>query len=192
MPRRLEFDATAALDAAVGAFWAGGVERTSIDDLLQSAGIARSSLYNSFGNKQQLFRRALDRYVDQQLEQLDLLFDDNPFPIALERLLLSAAHDNNSGKGCLLVNSIYELRDRSDPSHSAVKGAFRKLFRRLAARVVRAQEQGELPEGSDAEHVAVCIMTSISGLRTMQLSGLPGRRIASTARYLARSLASAG
>ena len=65
MPRPREFDETAALDAAVECFWRRGYEATSLRDLTASMGLTAPSLYNAFGDKQDLFARALQRYLDR-------------------------------------------------------------------------------------------------------------------------------
>lgn len=67
MGRRLSFDIDEALDAAMAVFWEKGYEGSSLDDLTEAMGIGRPSLYNSFGNKEQLFRRVLRRYERQRL-----------------------------------------------------------------------------------------------------------------------------
>src|ERR1700724_41241 len=64
MPRPREFSEIAALDAAVDCFWQRGYEATSMRDLAASMGISAPSLYNAFGDKQTLFARALERYLD--------------------------------------------------------------------------------------------------------------------------------
>src|SRR5262249_27716280 len=57
------FDVDEALEIALKVFWRKGYEGTSIDDLTGAMGINRPSLYCAFGNKEQLFRKALDRYL---------------------------------------------------------------------------------------------------------------------------------
>ena len=64
MARPREFE-DHVLDAAIQCFWAHGYEATSVRDLADSMGIGGASLYNAFGDKRSLFRRALDRYADQ-------------------------------------------------------------------------------------------------------------------------------
>ena len=59
------FDAAEALDKALHVFWQRGYEGTSLSDLTEAMGINRPSLYAAFGNKEELFRRALDRYVEK-------------------------------------------------------------------------------------------------------------------------------
>ena len=57
------FDEDAALDAAMRLFWQQGYEATGVADLTKAMGITTPSLYTAFGNKDELFRRAVDRYV---------------------------------------------------------------------------------------------------------------------------------
>jgi len=64
MARPREFDEAEVLDAAVSCFWARGFEATSMRDLILETGLTGASLYNAFGDKQALYRRALDHYVE--------------------------------------------------------------------------------------------------------------------------------
>ena len=64
MGRPREFDVDKALDLALQVFWSKGYEGASMADLTLAMGITRPSLYAAFGNKEELFRKALDRYVD--------------------------------------------------------------------------------------------------------------------------------
>src|SRR5437763_5768090 len=58
------FDADVALERAMHVFWAKGYEGASLSDLTQAMRINRPSLYAAFGNKEQLFRKVLDRYAE--------------------------------------------------------------------------------------------------------------------------------
>jgi AcrR family transcriptional regulator len=61
--RPREFDAEKALNRALMVFWRKGYEGTSLMDLTRAMNINRPSLYAAFGNKESLFRKALDRYA---------------------------------------------------------------------------------------------------------------------------------
>ena len=65
MARPREFEESDVLDAAVQCFWSRGYEATSTRDLAEKMGITGASLYNAFGDKRALYRRALDHYVEQ-------------------------------------------------------------------------------------------------------------------------------
>src|SRR3954453_16019095 len=60
--RTRQFDADEALDRALDLFWARGYEGATLPELTEAMGINRPSLYAAFGNKEQLFRKALDHY----------------------------------------------------------------------------------------------------------------------------------
>src|SRR2546430_15073461 len=61
------FDPDAALERAMHVFWAKGYEGASLSDLTRAMRVNRPSLYAAFGNKEQLFRKVLDRYRDGPL-----------------------------------------------------------------------------------------------------------------------------
>ncbi|MEK1900614.1 MAG: helix-turn-helix domain-containing protein, partial [Rhizobium sp.] len=70
MGRHREFDMEKVLDAALCVFWRKGYEGASYADLTEAAGVERPALYSAFGNKEALFRRALDRYSERYLDYL--------------------------------------------------------------------------------------------------------------------------
>ena len=65
MARPREFDETAVLEAAIQCFWSRGYEATSVRDLAKKMALTGASMYNAFGDKRSLYRRALDHYVEQ-------------------------------------------------------------------------------------------------------------------------------
>lgn len=65
MGRRRQFDEREALGTALSVFWQKGYEGASIEDLTKATGVARPGLYAAFGNKERLFRKALDLYEAQ-------------------------------------------------------------------------------------------------------------------------------
>jgi TetR/AcrR family transcriptional regulator, transcriptional repressor for nem operon len=67
MARPREFEEETVLDAAMRCFWDRGYQATSVRDLVNKTGITGASLYNAFGDKRALYRKALDRYVDRSI-----------------------------------------------------------------------------------------------------------------------------
>ena len=82
------FDAEAALDRALQVFWRQGYEGTSLSDLTKATGLNRPSLYAAFGNKEALFRKALDRYAEQAGRFLRDAVNEPTARAVVERLLL--------------------------------------------------------------------------------------------------------
>lgn len=66
MARTKEFDPDAALQSALELFWRRGYEATSMADLVEHLGIGRASIYATFGNKHELYLKALDRYGESR------------------------------------------------------------------------------------------------------------------------------
>lgn len=105
-----KFDRDAVIDAAIGAFWEGGLEATTLPDLEAATGIDRSTLYSSFGGKQGLYELATNRYLDTAQDRLfaPLLAgtDDGLADIVdfLERL--KAGLTSAGLPGCLVINNI--------------------------------------------------------------------------------------
>lgn len=183
MPRPRRFDEAAVIDAAVAAFWQGGLHATSIDDLLKVTGLARSSLYNSFGSKDAFVRLAIDRYVDGQVAQLERSFKGRRLDRALEAIFLDIARDNHGGKGCLLINGVNELHDPDADALATLHAGFARVARRLTE-LVRASA----PDTVDPSLTSAEIIAAIAGLRTLQRTGLPAATVRETARRLARRI----
>src|SRR5918911_4969410 len=91
--RPREFDVDDALAAALRVFWTKGYEGTSLNDLTEAMGITRPSLYAAFGNKESLFRKALDLYEREKLEYIGRALEQ-PTARGVAEALLRGAVDN--------------------------------------------------------------------------------------------------
>ncbi|MCB1144805.1 MAG: TetR/AcrR family transcriptional regulator [Leptospiraceae bacterium] len=113
MPRVKEFDSEQILEDAMKLFWKNGFHATSMDDLVNHLGINRSSLYNSFGGKKNIFLNGLKLYQDQNLQHLKSILESEASPKkGFKKLFESAIHSlskDSDQKGCFLVNSSTEL-----------------------------------------------------------------------------------
>src|SRR6266516_4385444 len=100
------FDPDAALDRAMHVFWAKGYEGASLSDLTSAMRINRPSLYAAFGNKEQLFRKVLDRYMDGPLAYFGKALAEPRARDVVEQILFGAARmagDPRFPAGCLMV-----------------------------------------------------------------------------------------
>src|SRR5438094_9922303 len=100
------FDVDEALDQALKVFWRKGYEGTSLPDLTKAMGINRPSLYAAFGNKEELFRKALDRYAEGPAAYAAEALNE-PTARAVAELLLEGSvnllTDPRNPRGCLVV-----------------------------------------------------------------------------------------
>ena len=113
--RPREFDEGAALDALTLLFWDKGYEATSMADIVRATGVNRSSLYNAFGSKHDLFRTVLSRYVEQRMTALAEYAEADPDG-GIRSLHQFLDEMREFGRvGCLAVNTSAELGS-ADPA----------------------------------------------------------------------------
>src|SRR5215204_6288141 len=104
--RPREFDIDEALDRALEVFWRRGYEGASLPELTEAMGINRPSLYAAFGNKEALFRKAIDRYVDRTAAPVREALREPMARGVVERLLCASVDlitDPGHPRGCFLV-----------------------------------------------------------------------------------------
>ena len=174
MPRRgrpREFCVDHALAQALRVFWSKGYEGTSLTDLTEAMGITRPSLYAAFGNKESLFRKALDLYEREKLAYVGKALAQ-PTARKVAETMLRGAVDNVTGSdephGCLRRHRVGRLRRRSR-SRFARKwwSAARSPSRRSIERFERAKAEGDLPaarrrRGADRRAASRCSRASRS------------------------------
>jgi TetR/AcrR family transcriptional repressor of nem operon len=171
MARPREFDETAVLDAAVQCFWARGFEATSVRDLAEGMGITGASLYNAFGDKRNLYRRALDHYLDRTVrERIVRLESSLPPRDAIAAFLdevIERSLSDRQRRGCMLVNSALEVAPHDDAFRRAVAEELAHIeafFRRC---VKAAQQAGEASVACDAEDMARLLLGVLLGIRVL-------------------------
>ncbi|MEU5580780.1 TetR/AcrR family transcriptional regulator [Streptomyces huasconensis] len=179
MARPRTFDEERALDAAMHAFWENGYEATSTQDLCAATGLGRSSIYNTFSSKHDLFRRALARYMEtMNARQLDILEDVERSGLERVRALLALIVEgefehrkDGHSIGCLTVNTTVELAAR-DPEAAAM------LERDLAARLTMlqtairsGQRAGDITAERGADTLARYVNAVIGGMRVAAQGG---------------------
>lgn len=172
--RPREFDKDQALDRALDVFWRHGYEGASIAELTQAMGINPPSLYAAFGNKEALFRKALDRYAQQRTEFWDQALAAPTTRDMVEQLLFGTADflgADNSPPGCLFVRGAMSCGEdenvikREFTERRAVSEA------ELRDRLARAQGDGDFPAGLDPADFARYIMTVLEGMSVQAANG---------------------
>ena len=171
MARPKEFDTDAALDRALEVFWSKGFAATSMQDLVDEMGINRGSLYGTFGDKDRLYARALDRYSHQQgAELLGALEVDEAVQERLRRYLVALVTEPD-GRGCFLVNTACERSYESRSSRHAVATAIEATRGLLVDAMGDADASGELRPGVESEVAAETVLTLMQGLQVLTKTG---------------------
>ncbi|MEU8242212.1 TetR/AcrR family transcriptional regulator [Actinoplanes missouriensis] len=160
------FDAGTALDRAIEVFWRHGYEGTSLTDLTEAMGINRPSMYAAFGNKEELFRRAVTRYAEADMAYARDALAEPTARRVVERFLRANADAltrPDRPSGCLSVQG--GLAGGSDNGHIARFLAESRLAgeKALADRLTRAVDEGDLPAGTDPVALARYVMVVSEG-----------------------------
>jgi AcrR family transcriptional regulator len=174
MGRARAFDADEALDRAMTVFWSKGYEGTSLADLTEAMGINRPSLYAAYGNKQELFRRALERYGEGPSGyEREALAQPTAREVA-EGLLRGAADiqtDPDTPAGCLAVLGTTYCAEESSPIGKIVI-AFRQAGQAaIRERFERARAEGDLPASADPKALTHYVGTVVCGMAVQAASG---------------------
>ncbi|MBV2363151.1 TetR/AcrR family transcriptional regulator [Streptomonospora nanhaiensis] len=197
MARPKTFDEDRALDAAMRTFWANGYEATTTQDLCEATGLGRSSIYNTFTSKPDLFRRALARYIQDKTTTQAAVLEDEQRP-ALERLrtLLAMIVDAEAGNrpqgrslGCLTVNTTVELAGRDAPTDAMLQRDQQRRLELLRTAISAGQRAGEITAQPGAADLALFLNTVIGGMRVAGQGGADRAALESIAATALRALA---
>jgi AcrR family transcriptional regulator len=174
MGRPREFDTDAALDKAMRLFWRKGYEGTSVADLTEKLGISRPSLYAAFGDKQSLFRAALDRYAAGPAGYVAAALGKPTAREVAEQLLKGAADlqagSRNPG-GCLTVNGAIASGDEAEPVRQALNAHRNAGVALLRRRFEQAKLQRDLPKDSDPAALASFVAAVVYGMAVLASGG---------------------
>jgi AcrR family transcriptional regulator len=174
MGRPREFDADAALEKAMRLFWAKGYEGTSVADLTDALGISRPSLYAAFGDKQSLFRAALERYAAGPAGYVDTAIGQPTAREVAEQLLRGAADLQASSRnpgGCLTVNGAIACGDEAEPVRQALNEHRTAGVALLRRRFEQAKAQRDLPKDSDPAALARFAAAVVYGMAVLASGG---------------------
>jgi AcrR family transcriptional regulator len=176
MGRPREFDTEKALGLALQVFWRKGYEGTSMADLTETMGITKPSLYAAFGNKEELFRKALDRYVCGPGGYFQAALLKPTAREVVEHMLYEAADalTNPATPGCLAVQGALSCGEAAETIKQELMARRAKGEDDLRQRFVRAVDEGDLDKDCDAADLARYISAIMQGM-AVQAAGGVGR-----------------
>lgn len=190
--RPLEFDPEHVLGAAMLTFWSQGYEATSLQDLLKTMGLSKSSLYQAFGGKQQLFERCIHRYRESiaadMLERLDKAASGRQFIAAMLYSVADEARFPEKRRGCLVMNTANEFAQRNPTVARWVAKSIDRFRNIFLTAVKRGQREGDISANKNPDALAGYIVSSMSGLRTMVKAGVDEKTVKATVRVIMTAL----
>ncbi|NMH66575.1 TetR/AcrR family transcriptional regulator [Shewanella salipaludis] len=179
------FDIDQALEQALGVFWRKGYEGTSLTDLTEAMGINKPSLYAAFGNKEQLFLKAIELYENRPCA---FFYPALTQPTALavaEFMLYGAARsyaDSSLPQGCLVVQGALSCSEAAASVKQALITRRREGEQALFQRFEAAQQEGDLPADVNPKVLARYIGTVLQGMAIQATHGVSSDDLLQVAR----------
>ena len=172
--RPREFCTDAALAAALRVFWSKGYEGASLTELTAAMGITRPSLYAAFGNKEELFRKALDLYEAEKLDYVGKALAE-PTARAVAEHFMRGALENQTRKsephGCLGVISSVACGAEAESIRDDVLARGASAKRKLVERMQQARTDGDLPAHIDPEAITSYHYAVLQGMAVQAGAG---------------------
>lgn len=162
-----KFDPKVALQKAMEVFWERGYEAASLAELLKNMGISRKSMYDTFGNKQSLFLKALEHYAQTELRSIrEQLLAPGSTMNNIEQLLYSwqRVHGQLNSKGCLLGTSTADFNTNDVEIAPVLRSYFSRLENIYYEAIAKAQAAGELNPKAQARDLARLLLCTTQGM----------------------------
>lgn len=172
--RPREFDVDEALGHALRVFWRRGYEGASMAELTCEMGITKPSLYAAFGNKESLFRKALDLYEREKMAYVGVALALPTCRAVAEALMRGGVEMTTSTcdpRGCLGVISSVACSAEAESIREEVARRRRSSNEAVLQRFERGKAEGDLPEGTDPAAMARYLMAILQGIALQAGSG---------------------
>ena len=171
MARSKNFDEKAALESAMQLFWQNGYHATSMQQLVDATSLSRSSLYDTFGGKEDLFLAAIEYYLEKVNQQRVKLMVENTSPRSgIESFfngIIEFAIKDGKKLGCLLTNSAIEFGWSQGKIEEKIFGIFKNVEKAFLSTVHKGQQTGEITKHQQPEELARFLMVQVQGIRVM-------------------------
>lgn len=169
MARPKSFDREDVLGKAMDTFWERGYEATSIQDLVESMGINRGSLYDTFGDKRGLFQAAIAFYDDKVVRKAiaHLEAPGASKQAIVEHFQQLAALEDADCRGCLITNAAVEMGIRDPDLHRQIAANLQRVEDAFFKALTRSQDKGEVAADVDTRSLARYFTCVMQGLRVM-------------------------
>lgn len=170
--RPREFDVEEALAAALRVFWTKGYEGASLTDLTEAMGITRPSLYAAFGNKEALFKQALDLYEREKLAYVGSALDAPTARGVAQRLLDGTVQNITSEcRGCLGVIASVSCSNPDSPIGQEMRDRTKSVRGALVDRIQQGIDDGDFNIPVEAEAMTRYLLALLQGIAVQAGAG---------------------
>ncbi len=169
------------LDRAIITSWARGYSGASVDDLTDSMGINRPSLYATFGSKHDLFMEVIDRYASTlgRLPFSALKSNWDPREVVAAFLEASIRYATSKGRprGCLIASVATTEAEKDTQVREKVSGMFADTDRAIADYFRAAQDDGRLSDEHDPQALARMVISITHSIATRARAGASRKQL---------------
>lgn len=175
MPRNKTFDEETVMDAVQNLFWKKGFADTSISDIEQATGLIRTSIYATFGDKENLYQRALLKYHNEGQNNLDAVLNETNNPLEnLKKLfkisIISGLQDEEK-KGCFIMNATAERYNLCPKTTKFIRQNRKIIIHKFTKVFDKAKSQDLIHRNADSKIYANLAFSIYSGLMLSCKSG---------------------
>ncbi|MFN3828303.1 MAG: TetR/AcrR family transcriptional regulator [Micavibrio sp.] len=164
-PRAFDYDQ--ALEQAINVFWRKGYEGTSMPDLTEAMGMNRPSIYASFGNKEELFRKAIERYSEVAVAFFTEALDRPTVRESVENFLMASAGSyacQEKPRGCLAVQGALACSEEAQAVKEEALRRREMVVDVLDERFKRGVREKELSADTNTRELARFYTTVLQGM----------------------------
>lgn len=168
------FNVDEALDRALDVFWRKGYEGATLPDLTEAMGINRPSLYAAFGNKEELFRKAIDRYAEGPAAFVRQALEQPTARQVAESLLFGEIDllcNPKTPRGCFAVQAALACGDEAECVRDELCARRKSLEMTIRRRFQQARKEGDLPASADPAALAGFLAAVTHGLAVQAAGG---------------------
>jgi TetR/AcrR family transcriptional repressor of nem operon len=190
--RPRNFDSDQALQSAVQVFWSKGYESTSLQDLIEAMQISKSSFYQTFESKHQLFQNCINHYQGQFVSDItDSLKNSRTARAFIEdtfNSLADKARPSGDRRGCLILNCASEFAQRDPVIAKLITKSIKQMTDVFLSAVKRSQQEGDISSDKKPLPLARYLLSSLNGLTTMIKAGASPKEIKEVAQVVLTAL----
>jgi TetR/AcrR family transcriptional regulator, transcriptional repressor for nem operon len=189
MARNVEFDEESAIRTAMEVFWEKGYKGASLRDLTDAMKINPSSLYNTIGDKHELFLRCVQRYTDDRKEYIAKHASSSRSPLKTIEIFVDDAVANitTNPHSCMAIKAAFEVATDDSRVQAILKDDSDAMYRFLCSLLTNAIKKGEIKD-EDPELLTDYLISSYIGWHESFILNRDPKKIQRMARFLLKQL----
>ncbi len=175
-----QFDQDQTLDIALQLFWMKGYESTSMQELVNAMGINRASLYQTYGNKYDLYVASMDRYIDSTLDLFKQALKQPGPALEILRTLFQnivLSSQQEGFHGCFINNTAVELGVHDQELAKKIRGVWQQFEDMFTEMIQRAVDHDELKSDIDVHITAQLLNTHLQGLMVQSKTKISEKKL---------------